>query len=142
MQQEHQNSNTNFLKPQVEVVCIVYLSASICQYFCKYLYVFGQYLQVLHLFASIDATNTFVRLEYLQILAILANTNRDTCRYLHQILANTCKYVEIDQFVLHVFACICMYLAVYACILYISDIKLFYSQYFACICMYMHKFGQ
>ena len=123
------------------VLCIYLLVfASIFVSICKYLVSICKYCIYLLVIPSIDATNTFVRLEYLQILAILANTNRDTCRYLHQILANTCKYVEIDQFVLHVFACICMYLEVYACILYISDIKLFYSQYFACICMYMHVF--
>jgi hypothetical protein len=48
-------------------------------------YVFRQFMHVLHVFARNDATSTFSCLEYVQIRAIRANTNKDTCIYVHQI---------------------------------------------------------
>ncbi len=38
-------------------------------------------MHVLHVYAHIDATSTFACLQYLQIRAIRAYTNQDTCIY-------------------------------------------------------------
>jgi hypothetical protein len=65
-------------------------------YFISILYVFCQYMYVLHVFARINATSIFPCLENLQIRAIRADTDKDTCVYVHQIHT---KYVRIHQFV-------------------------------------------
>jgi hypothetical protein len=67
-------------------------------------------MHVLHVFAQIDATSPFACLKYLQIRAIRANTNNDTCKYIHQIRANTNKIRSNTS------VGICMYMLVYACI--------------------------
>jgi hypothetical protein len=67
-------------------------------------------MHVLHVYAHIDETNTFACLKYLQIRAICANTNKDTCIYIHQIRANTNKISSNTS------VGICMYMLVYACI--------------------------
>ena len=95
----------------------VYVFSMYLQVFCTYLvsirYVFCQFMQILHVFACNNATSTFSCLEYVQIRAIRANTNKDTCIYVHQIRT---KYVQIHQFVnericwyMHVYDSICMY---------------------------------
>ncbi len=67
-------------------------------------------MHVLHVFAYIDVTNTFACLKYLQIRAIRANTNKDTCIYVHHTGANTNKKGSNTS------VGICMYMLVYACI--------------------------
>ena len=76
-------------------------------------------MHVLHVYARIDATSTFACLKYLQIRAIRANTNKDTCIYVHQIRT---KYIEIHQVVyehiwwyMHVYDSISMYLLTAGC---------------------------
>jgi hypothetical protein len=113
-----------------------------CTYFRSILYVFCQYMYVLHVFARIDATSTFPCFEYVQIRAIHANTDKDTCIYVHQIRT---KYVQIHQIVfariwwyMHVYDSICMYLISAG---WWSDGKL--SVYVnVCICMYLDSIRQ
>ena len=116
-----------------------YYIVCICKYINVFLLVFCQYMHVLHVYARIDATNTFACLKYLQIRAIRANTNQDTCIYVHQIRT---KYVQIHQIV---FVCICQYMHVYdsICMYFLTAgcWSEFTTMCMVSICMYMHVFA-
>ena len=103
-------------------------------------------MQVLHLYASINAPKGFSCLKYLQIHVILANTYMDTCIYVHQIHAYTCTILANRS------GCICMYVHVYACICQYMHVSVncrwqeWWKRYvwsvYVCICMYLHVFWQ
>ncbi len=130
----------------------------ICMYLYVFLYVFCQYMHVLHVSACIDASS------YFWVLFIHANTC-NTCkywqRYVHIRIQNThmihanksdpiCMY-------LYVYAHICQYLHIWVSVLRNEWLEIFiYMQYihihaiptwyiqmvlmtvYVCICMYMH----
>jgi hypothetical protein len=118
---------------------------SICTYLNVFLYVLCQYMQVLHVFAChcINATNTFSCLEYVQIRAIHANTDQNTCIYVHQICTNISDCICILKIrIFHVYDSICMYMTVYACISLqqVAGVigKVCVLSVFVGICMFIH----
>ncbi len=131
-QYEHQNSNTNFLKPQVKVYVLgIYLLvfASIFVSICKYLVSICKYciyLLVSMRLAILCALNTCKYLQYLQILTgILADTYTKYLQIRASCIACICMY-------LHVFGSICMYLLLQGQETFLSSVFCMYLHVYAC----------
>ncbi len=99
LQYEHQKMSMFILETLKTCMYLVY----ICKYLAVFLYVLCQYMHVLHVFARMNAISTFACLEHVQMHAIRANTDYNTCIYVHQIRT------DISD-------CICTYMIIYACI--------------------------